>query len=101
MPCRGDDMMLPIAALIVADETGRTFAGTDLNERAAFVAGEAGIHHCYFMGSRLPDLEAMRRLRERGVFSMGMVGWPRIFAGVPNAEVIVILDARTIIDAGL
>ena len=30
---------------------------------------------------------------------MGIVGWPRVFAGVPNAEVIVVLDARTIIDA--
>jgi hypothetical protein len=93
--------MLPIAALIVADETGRTFDGTDLNERAASVAGDAGIHHCYFMGSRLPDLAAMKRLRERRVFSMGIVGWPRVFAGVPNAEVIVVIDARTIMDAAL
>lgn len=90
--------MLPIAALIVADETGRTFAGMDLNERAALMASEAGIHHCYFMGSRLPDLSAMKRLRERGAFTMGITGWPRVFAGVPNAEVIVLMDARTIID---
>jgi hypothetical protein len=90
--------MLPIAALIVADTTGRTFAGIDLNERAALVASEAGIHHCYFMGSRLPDLSAMKRLRERGAFTMGLLGWPRLFAGVPNAEVIVVIDARTIID---
>ena len=33
--------MLPIAALIVADTTGRTFAGMDLNERAALVASDA------------------------------------------------------------
>jgi len=93
--------MLPIAALIVADETGRTFAGTDLNERAALVAADAGIHHCYFMGSRLPDLAAMSRLRERGAFTMGIAGWPRVFAGVPNAETIVVIDARTILDADL
>jgi len=93
--------MLPIAALIVADTTGRTFAGMDLNERAALVASDAGIHHCYFMGSRLPDLAAMKRLRERGAFTLGILGWPRVFAGVPNAEVIVILDARTILDADL
>ena len=91
--------MLPIAALIVADTTGRTFAGLDLNERAALVASEAGIHHCYFLGSRLPDLSAMKRLRDRGAFTMGLTGWPRVFAGVPNAEVIVLMDARTIVDS--
>lgn len=90
--------MLPIAAMIVADATGRTFAGTDLNERAALVAAEAGIHHCYFMGSHLPDLSAMKRLRAHGSFTMGLAGWPRVFTGVPNAEVIVVIDARTIID---
>ena len=93
--------MLPIAALIVADTTDRTFDGMDLNERAALVASEAGIHHCYFIGSRLPDLSAMKRLRERGAFTLGILGWPRVFAGVPNAEIIVIIDARTILDAGL
>lgn len=93
--------MLPIAALIVADTTGRTFAGVDLNERAALVASDAGIHHCYFMGSRLPDLSAMKRLRDRGAFTMGILGWPRVFAGVPNAETIVVIDARTILDADL
>ena len=93
--------MLPIAALIVADTTGRTFAGMDLNERAALVASDAGIHHCYFMGTRLPDLAAMTRLRKRGAFTMGIVGWPRVFAGVPNAEIIVVIDARTILDASL
>ena len=85
--------------MIVADATGRTFAGTDLNERAALIAADAGIHHCYFMGSHLPDLSAMKRLRERGAFTMGLAGWPRVFTGVPNAEVIVVIDARTIIDA--
>jgi len=93
--------MLPIAALIVADTTGRTFAGVDLNERAALVASDAGIHHCYFMGPRLPDLKAMKRLRERGAFTLSIAGWPRVFAGVPNAEVIVVIDARTILDADL
>jgi len=93
--------MLPIAALIVADTTGRTFAGMDLNERAALIASDAGIHHCYFLGSRLPDLSAMKRLRDRGSFTMGLLGWPRVFAGVPNAEVIVVIDARTILDADL
>ena len=93
--------MLPIAALIVADTTGRTFAGMNLNERAALVASDAGIHHCYFMGARLPDLSAMKRLRERGSFTMGILGWPRVFAGVPHAEIIVVLDARTILDADL
>ncbi|HUQ89141.1 MAG TPA: hypothetical protein VM096_16400 [Vicinamibacterales bacterium] len=93
--------MLPIAALIVSDSTGRTFAGMDLNERAALVASDAGIHHCYFLGSRLPDLSAMRRLRARGAFTIGLLGWPRVFAGVPNAEIIVVIDARTILDAAL
>jgi hypothetical protein len=90
--------MLQIAALIVADTTDRTFAGMDLNERAALVASDAGIHHCYFMGPRIPDFSAMRRLRERGAFTMGVLGWPRVFAGVPNARTIVVIDARTIID---
>ena len=93
--------MLPIAALIVADTTGRTFAGMDLNERAALVASDAGIHYSYFMGPRLPDLSAMRRLRQRGAFTVGLAGWPRVFAGVPNAEVVVVLDARCILDADL
>ncbi len=93
--------MLPIAALIIADATGRTFAGMDLNERAALVASDAGIHHCYFKGSRLPDLAGMRRLRERGAFILGIVGGPRLFASVPNAEVIVVIDAGTIVDGDL
>lgn len=93
--------MSPIAALILADATGRTFAGTDLNERAALVASDAGIHHCYFKGSRLPDLAGMKRLRERGSFTLGILGGPRLFASVPNAEVIVVIDARTIVDGDL
>jgi len=32
---------------------------------------------------------------------MGLLGWPRVFAGVPNASVIVVIDARTICDADL
>jgi hypothetical protein len=93
--------MLPIAALILADVTGRTFAGMDLNERAALVASDAGIHHAYFKGSRLPDLAGMRRLRERGAFTLGILGGLRLFSSVPNAEVIVVIDARTIVDAEL
>jgi hypothetical protein len=93
--------MLPIAALILADATGRKFAGIDLNERAALVASEAGIHHCYFKGSRLPDFAGMTRLRERGAFTLGILGGPRLFASVPNAEVIVVIDACTIVDAEL
>ena len=93
--------MLPIAALILADDTDRTFAGMDLNERAALVASDAGIHHSYFKGSRLPDFAGMRRLRERGAFTLGVLGGLRMFASVPNAEVIVVLDARTIVDAEL
>jgi hypothetical protein len=93
--------MSPIAALILADATGRTFAGMDLNERAALAASEAGIHHCYFKGSRLPDLAGMKRLRERGAFTLGILGGPRLFASVPNAEVIVVIDARTIVDGDL
>ena len=73
----------------------------DLNERAALVASDAGIHHCYFKGSRLPDLAGMRRLRERGAFILGLVGGPRLFASVPNAEVIVVIDAGTIVDGDL
>jgi hypothetical protein len=94
-------MMLPIAALILADATGRKFAGMDLNERAALVAADAGIHHCYFKGSRLPDFAGMTRLRERGAFTLGILGGPRLFASVPNAGVIVVIDACTIADADL
>ena len=94
-------MSSPIAALILADTTGRTFAGMDLNERAALVASDAGIHHCYFKGSRLPDLAGMKRLRERGAFTLGILGGPRLFASVPNAEVIVVIDACTIVDGDL
>ena len=93
--------MLPVAALIIADATGRTFAGMDLNERAALVASDAGIHHCYFKGSRLPDLAGMRRLRERGAFILGIVAGPRVFGSVPNAEVVVVIDAGTIVDGDL
>jgi hypothetical protein len=94
-------MSSPIAALILADATGRTFAGMDLNERAALVASDAGIHHCYFKGSRLPDLAGMKRLRERGSFTLGILGGPRLFASVPNAEAIIVIDARTIVDGSL
>jgi hypothetical protein len=93
--------MLPIAALIIADTTGRTFDGIDLNERAALVASDAGVHHCYFKGSRLPALAGMSRLRERGAFTMDLLGGLRLFASVPNAEVIVVIDACTIVDGAL
>ena len=93
--------MLPIAALILADATGRKFAGMDLNERAALVASDAGIHHCYFKGSRLPEFAGMTRLRERGAFTLGILGGPRLFASVPSAEVIVVIDACTIAGADL
>jgi hypothetical protein len=62
------------------------------------VASEAGIHHCYFMGPRLPDFSGLKRLRDRGAFTMGLLGWPRLFAGVPYAKTLVVIDARTIID---
>ena len=87
--------------LHLADATGRKFAGMDLNERAALVAADAGIHHCYFKGSRLPDFAGMTRLRERGAFTLGILGGPRLFASVPNAGVIVVIDACTIADADL
>jgi hypothetical protein len=90
--------MLPIAALIVADNSGRTFGGLDLNERAALMANAAGIHTVYFAGKRLPDIAAMKRLRASGSFAIGILGWPRVFAGVPNAELLVVIDARTIVE---
>jgi hypothetical protein len=43
----------------------------------------------------------MKRLRERGAFTLGIVGGQRLFASVPNAEAIVVIDARTIVDADL
>lgn len=91
--------MLPIAALIVADNSERTFGGLNLNERAALMANAAGIQTVYFVGKQLPDIAAMKRLRSSGTFAIGILGWPRVFAGVPNAEMLMVIDARTIIEA--
>jgi hypothetical protein len=93
-----NNKMLPIAALILADSSHRTFGGVNLNERAALMANAAGIHTLYFMGTQLPDIAAMKRLRASGAFAIGLLGWPRLFAGVPNAEILVVVDARTIIE---
>lgn len=90
--------MLPIAALIVADQSSLTFGGLSLNERAALMADAAGIHTLYFMGARLPDVTAMRRVRNGGAVAISLGGWPRVFAAVPNAELLVVIDARTIIE---
>jgi len=90
--------MLPIAALIVTDETGARFSGVDLNERAALAAHQAGIHHVYFAGRHQPDLAALLRLRAQGVFAAAQLGWPRPFADLPPARTIVVLEARTIVE---
>lgn len=90
--------MLPLAALILTDNSGATFTGVDLNERAALVAHQAGIPYVYFSGRRQPDLATLARLRMRGVFGTDLLGWPRLFAEMPAARRIVVLDARTVIE---
>lgn len=90
--------MLPLAALIVTDDTNARFTGVDLNERAALVAHQAGISYAYFVGLGQPGLAAMRRLHARGVFASGLAGWPRLFAGLPAVRVLVVLDARTVLE---
>jgi uncharacterized C2H2 Zn-finger protein len=92
--------MLPIAALIVTDDSGAHFSGVDLNERAALVAHHAGIAHAYFVGRGQPGLASMRRLHARGLFASGLPGWPRLFAGLPAVRVLVVLDARTVVEPG-
>jgi hypothetical protein len=90
--------MLPIAALIVTDDSGARFSGLDLNERAALAAHRAGIHHAYFTGHHQPDIAALHRLRARGVFATPQFGWPRLFAELPAARLLVVLEARTIVE---
>ena len=92
--------MLSIAALIPTDAEESRFGGLDLNERAALVAQSAGINQVYFIGTRLPDLDTLARLRERGVFATTLLGWPRPFGGVPSADMLVVLPARTIVEPG-
>jgi hypothetical protein len=90
--------MLPIAALILTDDCGDQFLGTDLNERAAMVAHSAGIDHVFFVGRNLPSIGLLARLRAKGVFASGLLEHPKVFSGVPPTEQLVVLPARTVMD---
>jgi hypothetical protein len=90
--------MLPIAALILTDDTGDRFLGTEMNERAATIAQAAGIEHAFFVGRRLPDFATISRLRSQGIAATGLLEWPVIFSGVPLTELLVVLPARTVME---
>jgi hypothetical protein len=89
--------MLPIAALIVTADDQPD--GLEYAERAALMARRAGINYAYFTGPRQPDLAMLRRLRAQGVFGSDLLGWPRLFSGLPAAERVVVMEARAEIDA--
>jgi hypothetical protein len=90
--------MLSSAALILTDGIRGHFDGVDLAERAALVAHQAGISHAFFTGRSAPDLAALGRLRARGVFGSTLLGWPRLFTGLPAAHLTMVFDARTVIE---
>ena len=93
--------MVPTAALILTDDSGARFDGVMLNERAALAAHDAGVSVVTFTGRVQPDLTMLRRLRSRGIAAVNQLGWPRLFASVPAAHLLVIVDARTIIEPGV
>ena len=90
--------MVPIAAVILTDSTRTTFAGLDLNERAAHIAHRAGIFDVHFAGTAPPSDEVLARLRGAGWRITVSVKDGRPLEHAPLAETVVVLSARTIVD---
>ena len=90
--------MVPIAAVILTDSTRTTFAGLDLNERAAHIAHRAGIFDVHFAGDAPPSDETLARLRGAGWRVTVTVKDGRPLESAPLAQTVVVLPARTIIE---
>lgn len=90
--------MLPIAAVILTDSTRTSFAGVDLNERAARIAHRAGIFDVHFAGDAPPSDAVLMRLRSAGWRITVSVSDGRPLLAAPLAETVVVIPARTIIE---
>ena len=90
--------MVPIAAVILTDPTRTTFAGIELNERAAHIAHRAGIFDVHFVGDAPPSDDGLVRLRHAGWRVTITVKNGRPLEDAPLAKTVVVLPARTIIE---
>jgi hypothetical protein len=90
--------MVPIAAVILTDSTRTSFAGLDLNERAARIAHRAGIFDVHFAGAAPPSDDVLARLRAAGWRVTVAVREGRPLETAPLAQTLVVLPARTIIE---
>jgi phosphatidylglycerophosphate synthase len=86
------------AALIVA-APGR-FLGMDLTARAAVMARRAGIERIHIAGAHPQPLTVLRELDRRGIRATWTAHRPHPFVVDRHADVIIVLDARTVVEAG-
>jgi phosphatidylglycerophosphate synthase len=89
-------MTIKAAALVLAD-TGQ-FLGMDLTLRAALIASRAGIERIHIAGEHPQAVRIQKALRQRGL----SVTWTPYefmpFRRAPFSDVLVVLDASTIVE---
>ena len=78
--------MLPVTALILADEPTVRSTELELTERAALAARRAGIEHVHIVGDDLPSPRAVRRLRTYGMTVTCAPLEGRPFGSTPTAR---------------
>jgi phosphatidylglycerophosphate synthase len=87
------------AALILAD-AGR-FLGMDLTLRTAIAASRAGIERLHIAGDHPGALAVLRQLDKRGIAATWTSHRPHPSIIGRDAEVLVVLDARTVVEPAL
>jgi phosphatidylglycerophosphate synthase len=90
--------MTKTAALIAADP-GR-FLGMDLTVRAAVMASRAGIERIHIAGAHPRPLTVLRELDRRGITATWTAHRPHPFVVDRDADVVIVLDARTVVEPG-
>ena len=88
--------MTSTAALILADNV--RFLGMDLTVRAAIIASRAGIERIHIAGSHPDPLGVLRQLDRRGIAATWTAHKPHASVVGRNAQRVVVLDARTIVE---
>ena len=90
--------MLPVTALILADEPTVRSTELEMTERAALAARRAGIEHVHIVGDDLPSPRAVRRLRTYGMTVTCAPLDGRPFGSTPPSRRTVVLSASAHVD---
>src|SRR3712207_5861309 len=94
--------MLPVTAIILADEPTIRSTALEQTERAALTARRAGIEHVHIVGEDLPSPRAVRRLRTYGMTVTCATLDGRPFGSAPPSLRTVVLPASACVEpAGL